>query len=40
MARHAAEAIPNCEAEFHADEGHLSLFKKKAENIISELAYD
>jgi pimeloyl-ACP methyl ester carboxylesterase len=38
MARYAATAIPKCEAKFYPDEGHLSLFKKNAEEIIHALA--
>lgn len=37
MARYAASAIPKCEAEFYPNEGHLSLFKKNAEEIIRSL---
>ncbi len=37
MARFAATAIPNCEAKFHPNEGHLSLFKKNAREIIRDL---
>jgi pimeloyl-ACP methyl ester carboxylesterase len=37
MARYAASAIPNCEARFYPGEGHLSLFKNKAEEIIRTL---
>lgn len=37
MARYAASAIPQCEAKFYADEGHLSVFKKYAEEIIRSL---
>jgi pimeloyl-ACP methyl ester carboxylesterase len=38
MARFAARAIPRCEARFYAEEGHLSLFKKHAEQILRALA--
>jgi len=34
MVRYAASAIPKCEAKFYPNEGHLSLFKKNAEEII------
>lgn len=34
MARYAAAAIPKCEAKFYPGEGHLSLFKKHAEEIV------
>ncbi|NOH03419.1 MAG: alpha/beta hydrolase [Chloroflexi bacterium] len=37
MARFAASAIPKCEAKFYPDEGHLSLFKKHAAEIIRAL---
>lgn len=37
MARFAATVIPKCEAKFHPAEGHLSLFKKYAEEIIQHL---
>jgi pimeloyl-ACP methyl ester carboxylesterase len=37
MARFAARAIPQCEATFYPDEGHLSLFKKQAEEILRAL---
>jgi pimeloyl-ACP methyl ester carboxylesterase len=37
MARHAASAIPQCEAKFYPNEGHLSLFKKYAAEIIGAL---
>ena len=37
MARYAAAAIPKCEAKFIPNEGHLTLFKKYAEEIISNL---
>ena len=37
MARYAATAIPKCEAKFYPNEGHLSLFKKHAEEIIRAL---
>ncbi|HLF73127.1 MAG TPA: alpha/beta hydrolase, partial [Anaerolineales bacterium] len=37
MARHLAEAIPNSQAKFHPGEGHLSLFKKNAAEIIRAL---
>lgn len=38
MARYAASAVPKCEAKFYPNEGHLSLFKKHAEEIIRALA--
>jgi pimeloyl-ACP methyl ester carboxylesterase len=34
MARHAASIIPKCEAEFHPNQGHLSLFKSHVGDII------
>lgn len=34
MARFVASVIPNCEAGFYPNEGHLSLFKKHAAEII------
>lgn len=37
MARYAASAVPKCEAKFYPNEGHLSLFKKHAEEIIRVL---
>jgi pimeloyl-ACP methyl ester carboxylesterase len=37
MARYVATAIPNCEAKFYADEGHLSVFKKNSEEILRAL---
>ena len=37
MARFAASAIPNHEAKFYPNEGHLSLFKKHAERIVCAL---
>ena len=37
MARYVASALPKCEAKFYRSEGHLSLFKKYAEEIIHEL---
>lgn len=37
MARYAVAAIPQCEAKFYPEEGHLSLFKKNAEEILSML---
>jgi pimeloyl-ACP methyl ester carboxylesterase len=37
MARYAATTIPKCEAKFYPDEGHLSLFKKNAKEIIHAL---
>jgi pimeloyl-ACP methyl ester carboxylesterase len=37
MARYVESAIPKCEAEFYPDEGHLSLFKKHAKEIIGAL---
>ena len=37
MASYAASALPKCEAVFYPNEGHLSLFKKYAEEIIGRL---
>lgn len=37
MARYAASAIPKCEAKIYPNEGHLSLFKKNAEEISRAL---
>lgn len=37
MANYVASAIPKCEAKFYPGEGHLSLFKKYAEEIINLL---
>ncbi|NJC96002.1 MAG: alpha/beta hydrolase [Anaerolineales bacterium] len=37
MARYAAAALPKCEAKFYPNEGHLSLFKRHAEEIIKSL---
>ena len=37
MARYAESAVPKCEAKFYPNEGHLSLFKKFAEEIIRTL---
>jgi pimeloyl-ACP methyl ester carboxylesterase len=37
MARYMADAIPNCDARFYTDEGHLSLFKKYAQEILQSL---
>lgn len=37
MARYVASATPKCEATFYPNEGHLSLFKKHAEEIIRTL---
>ena len=37
MARFAAAAIPKCEAKFYPNEGHLSLFKKHAQEIVRAL---
>jgi len=37
MAHFAASVIPKCEAKFYRNEGHLSLFKKNAEEIIRAL---
>lgn len=34
MARYAASAVPKCEAKFYPHEGHLSLFKKHAQEIV------
>lgn len=39
MARFAASAVLKCEAEFYPNEGHLSLFKKNAEEIIRTLVH-
>lgn len=38
MARFAESVIPKCEAKYYPNEGHLSLFKKHAEEIIRTLA--
>ncbi|HEX5838348.1 MAG TPA: alpha/beta hydrolase [Anaerolineales bacterium] len=40
MARFMAAAIPKCEARFYPQEGHLSLFKNHAEEIIGALVHD
>ena len=37
MARFAATAIPKCETKMYPEEGHLSLFKKHAEEIVRAL---
>jgi pimeloyl-ACP methyl ester carboxylesterase len=37
MARHAAAALPQCQAEFYPGEGHLSVFKKSAKEIVRTL---
>ena len=37
MARYFASAVPKCEAKFYSNEGHLSLFKKNAKEIIHAL---
>jgi pimeloyl-ACP methyl ester carboxylesterase len=37
MARYVASAIPKCEAKFYPNEGHLSLFKKHADEIVRAL---
>ena len=37
MARYMEAAIPNCQAKYYPNEGHLSLFKKNAEEIIHTL---
>lgn len=37
MARYMADSIPNCQATFYPDEGHLSLFKNHAEEIVRSL---
>ena len=34
MARYMRSAIPKCEAKFYPNEGHLSLFKKNADEIV------
>jgi hypothetical protein len=34
-----ASIVPQCEARFYPDEGHLSLFKKHAEEILRVLAH-
>lgn len=39
MARFAVSALPKCEAKFYSNEGHLSLFKKHAEEIVRALVY-
>lgn len=40
MARYMAAAIPRCTAEFYPEEGHLSLFKNHALEIIRSLVQD
>jgi pimeloyl-ACP methyl ester carboxylesterase len=37
MARFAASVLPKCEAKMYPEEGHLSLFKKHAEEIVRAL---
>ncbi len=37
MARFVESAVPKCKAEFYPDEGHLSLFKKRAAEILRAL---
>jgi pimeloyl-ACP methyl ester carboxylesterase len=37
MARYVESAVPKCEAKYYPNEGHLSLFKKHAEEIIRAL---
>lgn len=37
MARHVASRIPQCAATFYPDEGHLSMFKKNAAEIMGKL---
>jgi pimeloyl-ACP methyl ester carboxylesterase len=37
MARYMAKAIPHSEAKFYPNEGHLSLFKRHAEEIVRSL---
>lgn len=37
MARYMESAIPNCEAKFYPNEGHLSLFKTKSEEMVYSL---
>jgi pimeloyl-ACP methyl ester carboxylesterase len=37
MARFAVRTIPQCQAKFYPEEGHLSLFKKQAQEILREL---
>ena len=37
MARFAARVIPQCEARFYSEEGHLSLFKKHTDEILQTL---
>lgn len=37
MARYMADALPNCDARFYPNEGHLSLFKKHAPQILQLL---
>ena len=37
MARYFASTVPKCEAKFYPNEGHLSLFKKYAEEIVRTL---
>jgi pimeloyl-ACP methyl ester carboxylesterase len=38
MARYVESAVPQCEAKFYPDEGHLSLFKRNFAEIIRALA--
>jgi pimeloyl-ACP methyl ester carboxylesterase len=37
MGRFLASAIPNCEAHFCPDEGHLSLFANRSEDVFGVL---
>lgn len=37
MARYMTESLPGSKVEIHPDEGHLSLFKKNAEEILKSL---
>jgi hypothetical protein len=37
MARYFASAVPKCETKIYPNEGHLSLFKKNAQEIIRAL---
>ena len=38
MGRYMANAIPNSQAKYYSGEGHISLFKKYAEEIFTTLA--
>lgn len=38
MGRYMAQAMPNCQATFYPDEGHLSLFKKNITLILQTLS--